>query len=93
MAEILCFSCTHFAPALAPNIAKAFIGGCKKWEAPFTLMLTGHRRAEERQRLAAAASDLLGSSLSPRERYLARIIRERPRTVRARSRCSHRRPH
>jgi hypothetical protein len=39
MAEILCFSCTHFAPALDPNIAKAFIGGCKKWEAPFTLIL------------------------------------------------------
>ncbi|MBI3454951.1 MAG: hypothetical protein HY002_04095 [Candidatus Rokubacteria bacterium] len=39
MAEILCFSCVHFAPALDPNIAKAFIGGCKKWEAPFTLIL------------------------------------------------------
>jgi hypothetical protein len=39
MAEILCLSCTHFAPALDPNIAKAFIGGCKKWEAPFTLIL------------------------------------------------------
>lgn len=39
MAEILCFSCTHFAPALDPNIAKAFIGGCRKWEAPFTLIL------------------------------------------------------
>jgi hypothetical protein len=39
MAEILCFSCTHFAPALDPNIAKAFVGGCKKWEAPFTLIL------------------------------------------------------
>jgi hypothetical protein len=39
MAEILCFSCTHFAPALDPNIAKAFVGGCRKWEAPFTLIL------------------------------------------------------
>jgi hypothetical protein len=39
MAEILCFSCTHFAPALDPNIAKAFVGGCKRWEAPFTLIL------------------------------------------------------
>jgi hypothetical protein len=39
MADILCFSCTHFAPALDPNIAKGFIGGCKKWEAPFTLIL------------------------------------------------------
>ncbi|MGH7265638.1 MAG: hypothetical protein ACREMB_12415 [Candidatus Rokuibacteriota bacterium] len=39
MAEILCFSCRHFAPALDPNIAKAFVGGCKRWEAPFTLIL------------------------------------------------------
>jgi hypothetical protein len=39
MAEILCPSCAHFAPALDPNIAKAFIGGCKRWEAPFTLIL------------------------------------------------------
>ena len=29
MAEILCFSCVNFAPALDPNIAKAFIGGCR----------------------------------------------------------------
>ena len=39
MPDILCVSCTHFAPALDPNIAKAFIGGCKRWEAPFTLIL------------------------------------------------------
>lgn len=39
MAEILCPSCKHFAPALDPNIARAFIGGCKRWEAPFTLIL------------------------------------------------------
>ena len=39
MPDILCLSCTHFAPALDPNIAKAFIGGCKRWEAPFTLIL------------------------------------------------------
>ncbi len=39
MAEILCLSCRHFAPALDPNIAKAFLGGCKKLEAPFTLIL------------------------------------------------------
>jgi hypothetical protein len=39
MAEILCFSCRNFAPALDPNIARAFIGGCKRWEAPFTLIL------------------------------------------------------
>jgi hypothetical protein len=39
MADILCFSCVNFAPALDPNIAKAFIGGCKRWEAPFTLIL------------------------------------------------------
>lgn len=39
MAEILCLSCSHFAPALDPNIARAFLGGCKKLEAPFTLIL------------------------------------------------------
>lgn len=39
MAEILCLSCNHFAPALDPNIAKAFLGGCRKLEAPFTLIL------------------------------------------------------
>lgn len=39
MAEILCLSCRHFAPALDPNIAKGFLGGCKKLEAPFTLIL------------------------------------------------------
>jgi hypothetical protein len=39
MAEILCLGCAHFAPALDPNIARAFLGGCKKLEAPFTLIL------------------------------------------------------
>jgi hypothetical protein len=39
MAEILCLKCAHFAPALDPNIARAFLGGCKKLEAPFTLIL------------------------------------------------------
>jgi hypothetical protein len=39
MAEILCPSCTHFAPALDPNIARAFLGACKKKEAPFLLIL------------------------------------------------------
>ena len=39
MADILCVSCCHFAPALDPNIAKAFLGGCKKWEAPFTKII------------------------------------------------------
>lgn len=39
MAEILCPSCRHFAPALDPNISKAFLGACKKKEAPFLLIL------------------------------------------------------
>src|SRR3990172_7942719 len=39
MAEILCPSCQHFAPALDPNIARAFLGACKKKEAPFLLIL------------------------------------------------------
>jgi hypothetical protein len=39
MAENLCLSCLHFAPALDPNIARAFLGACKKLEAPFTLIL------------------------------------------------------
>lgn len=39
MAEILCPSCQHFAPALDPNISKAFLGACKKKEAPFLLIL------------------------------------------------------
>jgi hypothetical protein len=39
MAEILCSSCQHFAPALDPNIARAFLGACKKKEAPFLLIL------------------------------------------------------
>lgn len=39
MAEVLCPSCRHFAPAHDPNIAKAFLGACKKKEAPFLLIL------------------------------------------------------
>lgn len=39
MAEILCPSCQHFVPALDSNIAKAFLGACKKKEAPFLLIL------------------------------------------------------
>jgi hypothetical protein len=39
MAEILCPSCEHFVPALDPNIARAFLGACKKKEAPFLLIL------------------------------------------------------
>lgn len=39
MADILCPSCQHFAPALDPNISKAFLGACKKKEAPFLLIL------------------------------------------------------
>ena len=39
MKEVLCLSCLHFAPALDPNIVRAFLGGCKKKEYPFTLLL------------------------------------------------------
>lgn len=39
MAEILCLSCRHFAPALDPNISKAFLGACRKKDAPFLLLL------------------------------------------------------
>jgi len=39
MAEILCPSCQHFVAALDPNIARAFLGACKKKEAPFLLIL------------------------------------------------------
>lgn len=39
MADILCLHCRHFAPALDPNIARAFLGACKKKEAPFLLIL------------------------------------------------------
>ena len=39
MKEILCLSCQHFAPALDPNIVRAFLGGCRKKEYPFTLIL------------------------------------------------------
>ncbi|MFQ5521485.1 MAG: hypothetical protein ACE5FK_08815 [Candidatus Methylomirabilia bacterium] len=39
MAQILCRSCQHFAPALDPNIAKSFLGACRKKEAPFLLIL------------------------------------------------------
>jgi hypothetical protein len=39
MSKILCLSCQHFAPALDPNITRAFLGGCKKKEHPFTLIL------------------------------------------------------
>lgn len=39
MADILCLHCRHFAPALDPNIARAFLGACKRKEAPFLLIL------------------------------------------------------
>lgn len=39
MADILCLHCRNFAPALDPNIARAFLGACKKKEAPFLLIL------------------------------------------------------
>ncbi len=39
MIKNLCLSCQHFAPALDPNITRAFLGGCQKKEYPFTLIL------------------------------------------------------
>jgi len=39
MADILCPSCQHFAPALDPNISRSFLGACRKKEAPFLLIL------------------------------------------------------
>jgi len=72
MAEILCFSCTHFAPALDPNIAKAFVGGCKKWEAPFTLILKEgvtecplYEKGARVQRPAAAAAATSAAAKAP----------------------------
>jgi len=72
MAEILCFSCTHFAPALDPNIAKAFVGGCKKWEAPFTLILKEgvtecplYEKGARVQRPAAAATTTGAAAKAP----------------------------
>jgi len=63
MAEILCPSCQHFAPALDPNISKAFLGACKKKEAPFLLILPKegvtecdvYERAPRRAQAAAGA--------------------------------------
>ncbi len=54
MAEILCPSCQHFAPALDPNIARAFLGACKKKEAPFLLILPKEGVAECEVYLKAA---------------------------------------
>lgn len=64
MAEILCPSCRHFAPALDPNISKAFLGACKKKEAPFLLILPKegvtecevYERAPRPAQVAAAAT-------------------------------------
>ncbi len=72
MAEILCFSCVHFAPALDPNIAKAFVGGCKRWEAPFTLILKEgvtecalYERGARVHRPAAAAAAAAPAAAKP----------------------------
>jgi hypothetical protein len=46
MAEILCQSCQHFTPALDPNVARAFLGACKKKEEPFYLILPKEGAAE-----------------------------------------------
>ena len=65
MADILCPSCQHFAPALDPNISRAFLGACKKKEAPFLLILPKegvtecevyHRTTRPVQVAAAAAA-------------------------------------
>lgn len=64
MTEILCPSCRHFAPALDPNISKAFLGACKKKEAPFLLILPKegvtecevYERAPRPAQVAAAAT-------------------------------------
>jgi hypothetical protein len=64
MAEILCPSCEYLVPALDPNIARAFLGACKKKEAPFLLILPKegvtecdvYRRAARRAQVAATAT-------------------------------------
>lgn len=57
MNEALCVSCQHFAPAVDPNIVRAFLGGCKKKEYPFTLLLPvpGVRECDVYQRSAKPA--------------------------------------
>jgi hypothetical protein len=57
MNEVLCVSCQHFAPAVDPNIVRAFLGGCKKKEYPFTLLLPapGVRECDVYQRSAKPA--------------------------------------
>jgi hypothetical protein len=58
MKQILCSSCQHFAPALDPTISRAFLGGCRKKEYPFTLILPldGVSECEVYQRSARAAA-------------------------------------
>ncbi len=64
MAEILCQSCQHLVPALDPNVSRAFLGACKKKEAPFLLLLPKegvtecevYERAARPVQLAAAAT-------------------------------------
>lgn len=38
--EALCIRCSHFRPALDPNIQRAYLGKCVKREWPFTLSIT-----------------------------------------------------
>jgi hypothetical protein len=79
MADILCLTCAHFAPALDPNIARAFLGGCKKLEAPFTLILplegvtecaAYERGARTHRRQAAGASAGPAQAKAPARRRI-----------------------
>ena len=76
MADILCPSCQHFAPALDPNISKAFLGACKKKEAPFLLILPKegvtecpvYDRAPRPVQVAAAAAAKTEVKAAPAEK-------------------------
>jgi hypothetical protein len=76
VAEILCPSCQHFAPALDPNISKSFLGACKKKEAPFLLILPKegvtecpvYERAARPAQVAAAASAKAEVKAAPAEK-------------------------
>jgi len=77
MAEILCLSCQHLAPALDPNVSRAFLGACKKKEAPFLLLLPKEgvtecdvyeRAAHPVQVAAAAAAAKVEARAAPAEK-------------------------
>ena len=76
MAEILCPSCQHFVPALDPNIAKAFLGACKKKEAPFLLILpkegvtecSDYARGARVVQAAAAKAEAVAAKAAPTEK-------------------------